>query len=242
MVEVRDLRKRFGPVAAVDGVSFMAADGQITGLLGENGAGKTTTLAMIAGVLEGDGGSVQIDGEDAGTWPHGRRRLGALLDHTGMYSRLTARENIRYFGELHGLSGRDLDARVSRTLTLLGLDALADRRAEGFSQGERMKVALGRAVVHEPRNLLLDEPTNGLDITAVRALRGWLSDMRDRGISIVFSSHVLDEVRALCDRIVVISKGRVVADGTIDTICRDNQCQSLEDAFIRLTATAEAQP
>ena len=242
MVEVRDLRKRFGAVAAVDGVSFVAADGQITGLLGENGAGKTTTLAMIAGGLEADSGSVQIDGVDAGAGPNGRRGIGALLDHAGLYSRLTARENIRYFGELHGLSGPDLDERVSRTLTLLGLDALADRRAEGFSQGERMKVALGRSVVHGPRNLLLDEPTNGLDITAVRALRDWLRNMRDRGICIFFSSHVLDEVRALCDRIVVISKGRVVADGTVDTICRDHECQSLEDAFVRLTAQAEARP
>ena len=241
MVEVKDLRKRFGPVPAVDGVSFTAVDGQITGLLGENGAGKTTTLAMIGGVVRADGGTVQIDGVDANARPHGRRRLGALLDHAGLYSRLTARENIRYFGELHGLSGRDLDERVSRTLTLLGLEALADRRTEGFSQGERMKVALARAVVHEPRNLLLDEPTNGLDITAVRALRGWLRNMRDRGICIFFSSHVLDEVRALCDRIIVISRGRVVADGTADAICRHSNCESLEDAFVQLTTPMEAQ-
>jgi sodium transport system ATP-binding protein len=170
MVEVRDLRKQFGPVAAVDGVSFIAADAEITGLLGENGAGKTTTLAMIGGVLKADGGSVHIDGVDADASPQGRRQLGALLDHAGMYSRLTARENIRYFGALHGLSGRHLDERVSRTLTLFGLEPLAGRRIQGFSQGERMKVALGRAVVHEPRNVLLDEPTNGLDVTAVRAV------------------------------------------------------------------------
>lgn len=195
MLDVRNLRKRFGQVTAVDGVSFSAGDGQITGLLGENGAGKTTTLAMIAGVLKPNSGAVEIDRTDAETSLNGRRQLGALLDHTGLYARLTARENIRYFGELHGLSAPDLDTRVSPTLALLGLDALADRRAAGFSQGERMKVALGRALGHGPRNLLLDEPTNGLDIPSVRALRGWLKDMRDRGICILFSSHVLDEVR-----------------------------------------------
>ena len=166
MVEVRNLRKRFGPVTAVDGVSFAAADGEITGLLGENGAGKTTTLAMIGGVLKPDAGSVHFDGADAKAMLNGRQHMGALLDHKGLYSRLTARENIRYFGELHGLTAPELDERVSRTLALLKLDALADRRAAGFSQGERMKVALGRAVVHGPRNLLLDEPTNGLDIPA----------------------------------------------------------------------------
>jgi sodium transport system ATP-binding protein len=242
MVEVRNLRKRFGLLTAVDGVSFAAPDGQITGLLGENGAGKTTTLAMIGGVLRPDDGSIQIDGEEANASLNGRRQLGALLDHKSLYSRLTARENIQYFGALHGLSAPDLDERVSRTLTLLGLDTLADRRAGGFSQGERMKVALGRAVVHGPRNLLLDEPTNGLDIPAVRALRPWLRDMRDRGMCILFSSHVLEEVRALCDRIIVISKGRVVADDTADAICRDSGCESLEDAFVRLTAAGEAQP
>jgi sodium transport system ATP-binding protein len=239
LVEVQELRKRFGPVAAVDGISFAVADGQITGLLGENGAGKTTTLAMIAGVLKPDAGSVRIDGIDGQASLNGRRQLGALLDHTGLYSRLTARENIRYFAALHGL--QDVDEGVSRTLTLLGLDGLADRRAAGFSQGERMKVALARAVVHGPRNLLLDEPTNGLDIPSVRALRGWLKEMRDRGICILFSSHVLEEVRTLCDRIVIISKGRVVAHGTSDAICRDTACESLEDAFVRLTAGEAAQ-
>jgi sodium transport system ATP-binding protein len=242
MVEVRNLRKRFGAVAAVDGVSFAAADGQITGLLGENGAGKTTTLAMIGGVLRSDGGSVQIDGVDVSARPDARRRLGALLDHKGLYPRLTARENIRYFGELQGLSAPGLDERVSHMLGVLGLDALADRAAAGFSQGERMKVALARAVVHGPRNVLLDEPTNGLDIPGVRALRGWLREMRDRGICLLFSSHVLDEVRALCDRIVIISAGRVVAHGTVDAICRDSGCGSLEDAFVRLIAPREAQP
>jgi sodium transport system ATP-binding protein len=239
MLEVRSVRKRFGSVTAVDGVSFAARDGQITGLLGENGAGKTTTLAMIGGVLTPDEGSIAIDGADVRTSRSRRSRLGALLDHRSLYSRLTARENIRYFGELHGLSARELDQRVSQTLSLLALHSLGDRRAAGFSQGEQMRVALARAVVHGPRNLLLDEPTNGLDIPAVRALRGWLGDMRDRGMCVLFSSHILDDVRALCDRIVVISRGRVVAEGTPEAICHQNDCDSLEDAFVRLTATGE---
>jgi sodium transport system ATP-binding protein len=236
MVELQNLRKSFGPVTAVDGVSFTAADGQITGLLGENGAGKTTTLAMIGGVLKPDAGSVAIDGAETSASMSGRRRLGALLDHKGIYARLTARENIRYFGELYHPSAPDIDERVSRTLAQLGLEALADRRTAGFSQGERMRVALGRAIVHGPRNLLLDEPTNGLDIPAVRALRSSLRGMRDRGICILFSSHVLAEVRALCDRIVVISSGRVVGNGTAEAICRQSGCESLEDAFVQLTA------
>ena len=235
MLEVRSVRKRFGSVIAVDGISFAAPDGQITGLLGANGAGKTTTLAMIGGVLAPDDGAIEIDGADVRRSLDRRSRLGALLDHRSLYSRLTARENVRYFGELHGLSGPDLDERVSQTLSLLGLEALSDRRTAGFSQGERMKVALARATVHGPRNLLLDEPTSGLDIPAVRALRGWLSEMRDRGMCILFSSHILDDVRALCDRVVVISNGRVAAVGTPDEICRQNDCDSLEDAFVRLT-------
>jgi len=164
-----------------------------------------------------------------------RRRIGALHDHKGLYARLTARENIRYFGELHGLSGAGLDARVEAVMSRLGLDEHADRETAGFSQGERMKVALARALVHEPRTLLLDEPTNGLDIPTVRAVRTLLADMRARGTCIVFSSHVLEEVSALCDRVVVIARGRVVADGGLDEICRQAGTSSLDDAFMRLS-------
>lgn len=236
MITVRDLRKRFGDVRAVDGVSFDASDGAITGLLGANGAGKSTTLGMMAGLLRPDAGRVEVDGLDA---RDARRRLGALLDHQGIYPRLTARENVAYFGELHGLSGATLAGRVSEAIDLLGLGAVADRRTRGFSQGERTKVALARALVHEPRHLLLDEVANGLDVPTVRSLRQLLRRLRDEGCCIVYSSHVLDQVEALCDRLVVIASGRVVAAGTVEDIRGRAGGASLEDAFVGLMRTRE---
>jgi sodium transport system ATP-binding protein len=238
MIEVSRLRKSFGAVAAVRDVSFRAPDGRITGLLGENGAGKTTTLALTCGLLQADAGSIRV-GPDRAAPIDCRRRVGALLDHRGLYDRLTARENIQYFGRLHGVSGTALTERVNAVLQELGLNRIADRRTAGFSQGERMKVALGRAIVHSPTHLLLDEPTNGLDIPAVQALRQLLRRMRDQGACIVLSSHVLEEVRALCDHLVIISKGQVVADGDADAVCRRTGSATLEDAFVALTAHRE---
>jgi sodium transport system ATP-binding protein len=238
VIEVRELRKRFGKVTAVDGVTCTAHDRSITGILGKNGAGKTTTLAMICGLVTPDAGSIQIDGEAASTLDV-RRRVGALLDHHGLYPRLTARENIAYFGELQGLSRDVLPERVDEILNVLGLDRIADRPSGGFSQGERIKVALGRVLVHAPRNLLLDEVTNGLDIPTVRGLRTFLRGLRDDGRAIVFSSHVLDEIRALCDRIVVISHGKVVVQGSADEICRLTGAATLEDAFVAVTRGEE---
>jgi sodium transport system ATP-binding protein len=238
MIHVRNLRKRFGAVTAVDDIAFDAPDGAITGLLGENGAGKTTTLAMICGLMRPDEGSIQV-GSVPGTPVERRRKIGALLDHKGLYGRLTARENIAYFGELHGMSGTVLDQRVEDVLGQLGLAQIADRRTAGFSQGERMKVALGRAIVHSPGHLLLDEPTNGLDIPAVHGLREVLRRMRDSGACIVFSSHVLDDVRALCDHVVMISRGRVAATGSERAICEQIGCATLEGAFAALTAPRE---
>ena len=239
MIQVTNVRKRFGAVQAVDGISFTAPDGRITGILGENGAGKTTTLGMICGLVRPDQGSVQLDGDDR-SGADRRRRLGALLDHKGLYDRLTARENIAYFGALHGLSGRALEARVQDVLGLLGLEAIADRWTAGYSQGERMKVALGRAIVHSPSHLMLDEPTNGLDIPTVHGIRDILRSMKVRGTCVLFSSHVLEEVRALCDQIVVIARGRVVASGDVSAICRSAGRESLEDAFLALTGRVEA--
>jgi sodium transport system ATP-binding protein len=234
MIDVSHVRKSFGAVRAVTDASFTAPDGTITGILGENGAGKTTTLAMICGLVQPDAGSIQVG--PGGSTPLGRRRgVGALLDHKGLYERLTARENIAYFGALHGIRGAGLDDRVRQVLALLGLEQIADRRTAGFSQGERMKVALGRAIVHSPPHLLLDEPTNGLDIPTVHGFRDVLRRLRDRGTCIVFSSHVLDEVRALCDRVVIISHGSVVANGDATEICRKAGCAMLEEAFLRLT-------
>ena len=229
MIQVQNLSKSFDNRVAVRSLSFTAPDGAITGLLGANGAGKTTTLRMICGVLQPESGSVTIDG--AG--------LGALLDHTGIYPRLTVRENLAYFGMLRGMPPATLAERVSQALATLGLEAIADRRTAGFSQGERMKTALGRAILHAPKNLLLDEPTNGLDVHTVRSLRDLLRRWRDAGACVVFSSHVLEEVRALCDQVVVIDRGRLVAQGSAAELCRQTDSASLEDAFVKLTRTEE---
>ncbi len=236
MIKVQELAKSFHRRPVIANLTFEAPDGAITGLLGANGAGKTTTLRMICGALQPQSGSVVIDdlSADAAALER-RRRIGALLDHMGLYSRLTVRENLLYFGRLQGLSSDALADRVDEVISLLGLASIADRRTAGFSQGERMKTALGRALLHNPRNLLLDEPTNGLDIPTVRALRELLRRLRDSGICIVFSSHVLDEVRALCDRVVIIAGGRRVAQGSPAEICADAQTESLEDAFVQLT-------
>lgn len=238
MIQVGRIRKSFGSVQAVGDISFTAPDGAITGLLGENGAGKTTTLGLICGLIRADEGSIQVGAGDS-TPVERRRRLGALLDHKGLYERLTARENIAYFGRLQGIPRGALQARVQDVVTQLGLEGVADRRTGDFSQGERMKVALGRALVHGPAHLLLDEPTNGLDIRSVHGLREVLRRMRERGACIVFSSHVIEEVRALCDKVVIVSHGRVVADGDAAEVCRQAGRASLEDAFMRLTGREE---
>jgi sodium transport system ATP-binding protein len=209
MIRVQDLAKSFDNRPVVRSLSFTAPDGAITGLLGANGAGKTTTLRMICGVLQPDSGSVTVD----------PAAIGALLDHMGIYPRLTVRENLAYFGMLRGMPPAVLAGRIDQVLATLGLQAIADRRTAGFSQGERMKTALGRAILHAPKNLLLDEPTNGLDVPAVRSLRDLLRRWRDAGACVLFSSHVLEEVRALCDQVVVIDRGRVVAQGSPAALC-----------------------
>jgi len=213
----------FGAVRALSGVSFVARDGAITGLLGENGAGKTTTLNVVSGLHEPTRGSVAVDGRPAGHSFDRRRHVGALLDDKGLYARLTARENVAYYGALRGFSGHELTRRVQRAIAAVGIDSLADRRTHGFSQGERMKVALARAIVHEPANLILDEPTNGLDVPSARAFKSTLSRMRDHGVCIVFSSHLIHDVSALCDRVVIIARGRTVAEGEPDDLCRRTQ-------------------
>ena len=240
MIALRDVRKRFADVDAVRGVSFQASDGAVTGLLGPNGAGKTTTLRMLSGLMAPDAGSIQVDGTDVVADPIGAQRfMGLLPDSRGLYPRLTAREHIRYYGELRGLSGTALHERTAKLLSRLGLESLADRRVAGFSQGERTKVALGRALVHEPRNVILDEPTNGLDIMSTRAVRELIRALRHEGCCVVFSSHIMQEVSALCDRIVVIAHGRVVAEGSPDDLRAQAGCESLEDAFVALVGLEE---
>jgi sodium transport system ATP-binding protein len=233
MIRVEGLTRSFGPVRAVDGVGFEARDGRITGLLGPNGAGKSTTLRVLYTVLRPDSGSAFVDGVDVVSDPLGaRRHIGVLPHGAGIYPQLTARENIAYFGRLHGLEADALKARIEALIADLEMDAIADRRARGFSQGERIKVALARALVHAPGNLLLDEPTNGLDVMATRALRGLMLRLREAGHCILFSSHVMQEVAALCDEIVIVDKGRVVAAGTPEELRERFGAATLEDAFV----------
>ena len=239
MVEVRDLHMHFGAVTALAGTSFTAPDGMITGLLGENGAGKTTTLNIVSGLHQPARGTVVVDSAEADAPTDRRRRVGALLDQKGLYTRLTARENVAYFGALRGFAGGELTRRVQRALTIVGLESDAERRTEGFSQGERMKVALARAIVHTPKNLLLDEPTNGLDIPSARGFKAALKRMRDEGICIILSSHIIQDVVALCDGVVIISKGRTVAHGEPGVVSRNAGCETLEEAFMVLSGRRE---
>jgi sodium transport system ATP-binding protein len=240
MILVREVTKRFDGFAAVSNLSFDADDRAITGVLGANGAGKTTTLRMIAGVLKPDKGDIYVAGENPqADTVAAQRSLGALLDHMGLYPRLTARENIEYFARLRGIREETRAERIQALLAALGLTAIADRPVAGFSQGERMKVALGRALIHRPSHLLLDEPTNGLDVSTQRMLRNLLKGLRDSGTCIVFSSHVLGDVEDLCDRIVIIAKGAVVGAGTIDELRRATGTETLEAAFLKLTEDAE---
>jgi len=240
MIEARDLHKAFGAVTAVDGVSFVARDGEITGLLGPNGAGKTTLLRMLATLIVPDAGHARIDGLDiVAQRAEIRQRLGVLSDARGLYPRLTGRENIAYYAALHGLSGADRDRRIDALVDELGLADVAGRRAQGYSQGEKMKVAIARALVHGPDTILLDEPTNGLDIMSVRALREQLRRLRAEGRTLLFSSHVMQEVAALCDRIVILGRGRVVATGTAAELIAQSGAASLEDAFVTLLGSGE---
>ena len=244
MIEVQDLRKTFqaktGPVHAVRGVGFEARDGEITGLLGPNGAGKTTTLRMLYTLLAPAQGSVRVDGIDVARAATAvRRNLGVLPDARGVYTRLTARENIAYFGRLHGLDEATIAARTEELSRTLGMEDFLDRRTEGFSQGQRTKTAIARALVHAPRNVILDEPTNGLDVMTTRGLRGFLQELRAQGRCVIFSSHIMQEVAALCDRIVIIAEGEVRASGTADELRAKSGEDNLEDAFVKLIGTEE---
>ncbi len=244
MIAMDDLHKQFTTgrgrkartVVAVDGMSLHAQDGAITGLLGPNGAGKTTSLRMLVGLVTPDSGAIHVDGIDIRRDPQGvRARLGVLSDARGLYPRLTARENVVYHGRLHGVAEDVAQARCEHLARLLEMERLLDRRTDGFSQGERMKTALARALVHDPANIVLDEPTNGLDVVATRALREALRVLREEtGKCIVFSTHIMQEVERLCDRVVVVSRGRHVADGTVAALCVQAGTDDFEDAFVRL--------
>lgn len=241
MITTQNLAKRFGSKVAVEDVSFTARDGVITGLLGPNGAGKTTTLRMLYGLIRPDQGKVEIDGRTfADEEPSElRAALGVVPDEAGLYTRLTPREHLRYSGELQGLTGHQLEAAVETLIDVFELGALADRRTEGFSHGERRKLALARALVHDPRNVLLDEPTNGLDVMSTRVLRRLIKRLAERGKCVVFSSHVMQEVSALCDRVVIVAAGRVVAEGSPDELLQRTGQSNLEDAFVQLIGSEE---
>ena len=240
MIVVSDLRKSFGDVKAVNGISFEARDGEITGLLGPNGAGKTTTLRMLYSLLPPDDGRILIDGLDpTRDAMEIKRTLGVIPDSRGLYTRLTARENIAYFGELHGMSRQRIETRIETLVDTLDMADFIDRRTEGFSQGQRVKVAIARAMIHEPQTVLMDEPSNGLDVMSTRALRDYVRGLRADGHSVVLSTHIMQEVAALCDRIVIIAKGEVAADGTADELLQRSGCETLEDAFVELIGSEE---
>jgi len=239
MIEVDGISKRFGAVCALDGVSFAARDGRITGLLGPNGAGKSTCLRILSTVLLADGGAARVGGIDLATSPlAARRELGVLPHSSGLYPQLTGRENIEYYGRLHGLAPAPLAARVEALIARLDLGAIAARKAKGFSQGERTKVALARALVHDPRHLLLDEPTSGLDVMATRHLRDWLRELRAQGRCVLLSSHVMQEVEALVDDLVIIAAGRVTLAGTPAELAQRFPGRSLEEIFVEAVSGA----
>ncbi|MCY7389699.1 MAG: ATP-binding cassette domain-containing protein [Burkholderiales bacterium] len=241
MIEVKDLRKQFGSVKAVDGVTFTGKSGAITGLLGPNGAGKTTAIRMIGTLIAIDSGAASIDGIDVATDADGARcACGLLTDSRGVYTRMTARENIRYYAELRGVEAARSEKTLARFVDWLDMKDILDRRTEGFSQGERMKVAIVRALIHEPANVILDEPTNGLDVMSTRALRELIKRLKSDGQTVMFSSHVMQEVAALCDEIIIISHGRVTAQGTTEQLMEMSGKNNLEDAFIALSDVSQS--
>jgi len=247
MIVAEHLRKTFPGkgkdkqrVIAVDDVGFTAHDGQITGLLGPNGAGKTTTLRMLYTLMTPETGRVLVDDIDvAADAERVRRSLGVLPDARGVYKRLTARENIDYFGQLHGMSAQAIAQRTQKLAAALQMEDFLDRSTEGFSQGQRTKTAIARALVHDPKNVILDEPTNGLDVMTTRGLRSFLKELRSEGRCVIFSSHIMQEVAALCDRIVIIAHGKVTAQGTPDELRAMTGEDNLEDAFVTLIGSEE---
>ena len=241
MIKMRALKKSFGVgqarVDALSGLSLDAKDGRVTGLIGPNGAGKTTAFRIVYGLLTADSGSASVDGIDVGSERmEAQRALGVLPDVRGLYPRLTAREHIRYFGQLHGAGGSALEDDINDLIKRLGMEDFADRRAKGFSRGQELKVALGRALVHRPQNLILDEPTNGLDVMSSRSVRDLIKEMRDNGHCILISSHIMSEVAALCDDLVIIANGRAIATGTPDELRQQTGADDIEEVFVRVVA------
>jgi len=241
MIDVKGIRKTFNTVTALDGINFVARDGEVTGLIGPNGAGKTTALRILYTVMNPDSGVAKVDGFDTVTQRNEvQRRIGVLPDTRGLYPRLTAREHVKYFGRLHGMNGTALKARIDELVSTLGIGDFADRRAKGFSKGQARKVGIARAVVHEPQNLLFDEPTNGLDVGSTRAVHKLIHQWREQGRCVLFCSHIMHEVAAISDRLVVLSLGRVAAEGTLEELYEQTGEKDLESMFLSLTRREEA--
>ena len=242
MMEVMGLVKHFGPVRAVDGISFSARDGEVLGLLGPNGAGKSTTLRLLSTVLRPTAGTARVDGHDLIREPAAvRAALGVLPEYWGLYGRLTPREHLRYFGRLYGLDGSRLERRIEEVTALFAIGEHADRRCEPFSKGMKQKVALGRALIHDPRHLLLDEPTAGLDVMSARGVREVIARLRDEGCCLILSTHILGEAERLCDRLELIHHGRIVASGTPEAVRNQAGVETLEEAFVALVGEPTAE-
>jgi len=240
MIEITNLAKSFGKVKALDGLSFTANDGEITGILGPNGAGKTTCLRTLYGLLKADTGSAIIDGIDVKEQPLlARTRLGIFPDKFGLYERLTAYEQIDYFASIHGLTGDHKKHAIEQVINDLDMQELAHRKTQGFSQGQRMKVTLAQALVHQPQNFVLDEPTRGLDVMSTRILRNYLNKFKEKGHCILFSSHVMQEVAALCDRVIIVAHGKLAAQGTPAELCELAGESQLEEAFVKIIGSDE---
>ena len=240
MIQVDGVHKHFGSVQALAGVGFTASDGRTTALLGPNGAGKTTLLRLLVGLLQRDRGAISIDGLDPACDPlQVRNNIGFLTDQFGLYERLTTREHLKYFGELHGMDAQAIRRRGDEVAELLAMDDIMDRRTKGFSQGQRVKVALARTLLHRPRHLLLDEPTRGLDVMSTRALRRALATLRQDGCCIIMATHVMQEVTHLCDDVIVIARGQTIAQGSPRELCERTGIANLEDAFVSLVGTEE---
>jgi len=244
MIEVNNLHKSFidkkNTVKALDGMSFTAKDGEITGILGPNGAGKTTCLRTLYGLLTADEGSVMVDGINVLEDPLAvRKRLGIFPDKFGLYERLTAYEQVDYFASLHGMQGAKKKSAIEQIFKDLEMEELAHRKTVGFSQGQRMKVTLAQALVHQPKNFVLDEPTRGLDVMSTRVLRNHLAKFKEKGHCILFSSHVMQEVAALCDRVIIVANGKLAAQGTPQELCDLAGEKLLEDAFVKLIGSDE---
>ncbi|HSH02302.1 MAG TPA: ATP-binding cassette domain-containing protein [Anaerolineae bacterium] len=245
MIIVKNLVKHYqtdqGLIKAVDDVSFTCPDGQITGLLGPNGAGKTTTLRMIAGLITPQSGTVTVAGHDVTQDPQAvRHALGVQADMTGIYPRLTPREQFRYYGRFYGLEGAALEKRIDTIIAELNMETLADRRAEGFSRGQRQKIVIGRALIHDPKHIIMDEPTNGLDVMAVRNTRQTIRQLRDQGRCLLFSTHYMDEAQKLCDHVAIISHGRIIAAGSPAELIAQTGQADLEEAFVTLAEQYQA--